>query len=426
VSGTDLVLLVVVVVLVIAAAILAVAETAVTRMTRSRASSLVDQHPRRGPMVRRIVDNLERDLNAVYPAVNIVQTVQAALVGVLAARLFGPIGVAVGIVLNVVVLFTLAEAAPKTWALQHTDRAALLTAPIVEGIGRLMRWPARALIGVANVVLPGKGLKKGPFVTEEEIIALAEEAAEASVIEESERELIASIIDFGDTVVREVMVPRPDVVAVSRDTTVSETVTVAIDAGLTRLPVYGTGPDDVVGVVNVRTAFKAERDGAGATSVTSVASEPYFVPETKPVRDLLAEMRSRRTHLAIVVDEYGGNAGLVTLEDLLEELVGEIDDEFDRADEPLHVLPGGDVLVVGSFNLGDLNERLDVALPEGDWDTVGGLVFSHLGRVPVVGDSVELDGVRLVVERIDGRRVTRVRVVAPPSVDEDAEPAAED
>jgi CBS domain containing-hemolysin-like protein len=422
VSSGDLALFAVIIVLVVAAAVLAVAETAVTRMSRSRASALAEQHPRRGPIVRRIVDNLERDLNAVYLAVNIVQTVQAALVGVLAAKLFGPIGVAVGIILNVVVLFTLAEAAPKTWALQHTDRAALLTAPIVEGIGRLMRWPARALIGVANIVLPGKGLKKGPFVTEEEILALAEEAVENDVIDDSERALIASIIEFGDTVVREVMVPRPDMVHVDRDTTVSEVITVAIDAGLSRLPVYGATSDDVIGVVNVRSAFKAEREGAGATSVTSVMSEAFFVPETKLVRELLAEMRASRRHLALVVDEYGGNAGLVTLEDLLEELVGEIDDEFDQGAQPVQHLPSGDLLVVGSYNLGDLNEQLTVPLPEGDWDTVGGLVFSELGRVPVPGDALEIDSVRLVVERVDGRRVARVRVRVP-STNNGAEPA---
>ncbi len=409
-SGTDLVLLVVIVVLVIAASVLAVAETAITRMTRSRAAALAEQHPRRGPLVQRIVTNLERDLNAVYLSVNIVQTVQAALVGVLAARLFGPLGVAVGIVLNVVVLFTLAEAAPKTWALQHTDRAALLTAPMVEGIGRLMRWPARGLIGVANIILPGKGLKQGPFVTEEEILALAEEAAEAAVIEESERELIESIIDFGDTVVREVMVPRPDVVSVDSTATVRATVDRAIQVGMSRLPVYGESSDDVVGVVNVRDAFRAEREGAGDEAVTTVMRAAYFVPETKPVRDLLAEMQSTKTHLAVVVDEYGGTAGLVTLEDLLEELVGEITDEYDSETDAIQRLANGEVLVVGTFNVGDLNEELDLQLPEGDWDTVGGLVFGKLGRVPVPGDAVDADGVRLVVERVDGRRVTRVRL----------------
>ncbi len=218
---------------------LAVAETAITRMSRSRAAALVDQGTKGAERLERIVVNLERDLNAVYLAVNVIQVVQSALVGVLAGRLFGALGVAIGIVLNVVVLFTVAEAAPKTWALQHPNRAALLTAPLVEWIGRLLRVPARLMIGAANVLLPGKGLRKGPFVTEEEILALAEEAAEAAVIEESERDLIESIIDFGDTVTREVMVPRPDIVAVEQDSTVSETVDLAIDRGLTRLPVYG-------------------------------------------------------------------------------------------------------------------------------------------------------------------------------------------
>ncbi len=409
-NATDVVLLVVVVVLVAAAMVLAVAETAITRMTRSRAAALAETEPKRGRRVQRIVDNLERDLNAVYLSVNIVQTVQAALVGVLAGRLFGPLGVAIGIVLNVAVLFTLAEAAPKTWALQHTDRAAMLTAPLVELIGRVLRWPARGLIGVANVILPGKGLRKGPFVTEEEILALAEEAAEASVIEESERELIESIIDFGDTVVREIMVPRPDVVSIASDATVTDAVELSIGTGRSRFPVYGESSDDVLGMVYVRDAYEVERTAGGGRCVSEVARPVLFVPETKRVAELLGEMQARNTHIAVAVDEYGGNAGLVTLEDLLEELVGEIHDEFDI--EELEIEPVGDdvFLVNATLNVGELNERLEIGLPEGTWDSVGGLVFGTLGRVPVPGDVVELDGVTITVESVDGRRVSSVRV----------------
>ncbi|MCZ7629033.1 MAG: CNNM domain-containing protein [Microthrixaceae bacterium] len=263
-NSTDLWLLVVTLVLILVAAVLAVAETSITRMSRARAAALQEQQRRGAERLVRIVDNLERDLNAVYLSVNVVQVVQSALVGVLAGRLFGSLGVAIGVVLNVMVLFTIAEAAPKTWALQHTDRAALMTAGLVEWIpGLVVRWPARLLIGVANVILPGKGLKKGPFVTEEEILALAVEAAEAAVIEKSERELIESIIDFGDTVAREVMVPRPDMVAVDREMSVSETVELSIERGLARLPVLGDNADDVVGVVNVKDAVRAEREGGG-------------------------------------------------------------------------------------------------------------------------------------------------------------------
>ncbi len=421
-TSTDAVLLAVVVVLIGFAVVLAVAETAITRMTRSRAAALAETDPKAGKRVQRIVDNLERDLNATYLAVNIVQTVQSALVGVLAGRLFGPLGVAVGIVLNVVVLFTLAEAAPKTWALQHTDRAALMTAPLVELIGRVLRWPARTLIGVANVVLPGKGLKKGPFVTEEEILALAEEAAEAAVIDESERELIESIIDFGDTIVREIMIPRPDVVSIDSDATVTDAVELSMETGRSRFPVYGENSDDVQGMLYVKDAYEAERADGGSRGVLDISREVLFVPETKRVAELLTEMQARNTHIAVAIDEYGGTAGLVTLEDLLEELVGEIHDEFDE--EAVEVEPVGEdtFLVNATLNVGDLNERLDLSLPEGTWDSVGGLVFGTLGRVPVPGDVVEVDGCTLTVDRVDGRRVSRVRLqrMVPAIVEEDS------
>lgn len=412
-NSTDLWLLVVTLVLILVAAVLAVAETSITRMSRARAAALQEQQRRGAERLVRIVDNLERDLNAVYLSVNVVQVVQSALVGVLAGRLFGSLGVAIGVVLNVMVLFTIAEAAPKTWALQHTDRAALMTAGLVEWIGLVMRWPARLLIGVANVILPGKGLKKGPFVTEEEILALAVEAAEAAVIEESERELIESIIDFGDTVAREVMVPRPDMVAVDREMSVSETVELSIERGLTRLPVLGDNADDVVGVVNVKDAVRAEREGGGSRCVEHVMHDAYFVPETKRVAELLAEMQARSVHIAIVVDEYGGTAGLVTLEDLLEELVGEIHDEFDSEVDPIQRLPGGQVLVDASVNVGHLNEELDLRLPEEGWDSLGGLVFATLGRVPGPGDCVEVEGVHMRVQRVDGRRIVSVRMRLP-------------
>ena len=407
----DIAMLVVIIIMTLLAGVLALAETSITRMTRSRAVALAQSQPKGGGRVLRIVENLERDLNSIYLSVNIVQTIQSALVGVLAASLFGAAGVAIGIVLNVLVLFVIAEAAPKTWALQHTERAALLTAPMVEFAGWVLRIPARALIGVANVILPGKGLKKGPFVTEEEILALAEEAMEHAVIEESERDLIESIIDFGDTVVREIMVPRTDMVTVGADATVAECIDRAIDKGMSRIPVYGENTDDIEGIVYVKDAMRAEREGGAERCVQELIRPAMFVPENKRVVEVLAEMQSRRTHMTIVVDEYGGTAGLATLEDLLEELVGEITDEFDEEVPNVEELPNGDVLVNATLNVDDVNEELDLELPEGNYDSLGGLVFELLGRVPVAGDTVEQAGVRLIVERVDGRRVARVRLV---------------
>jgi CBS domain containing-hemolysin-like protein len=334
--------------------------------------------------------------------------------------LFGPLGLVIGILLNVLVLFVIAEAAPKTWALQHTERAALLTAPMIELLGKTLRVPARGLIGAANILLPGKGLKKGPFVTEEEILALAGEAAEHSVIEESERVLIESIINFGDTVAREIMVPRTDMVTIGADATVSELVDMAIDKGLSRFPVYGENADDIEGVVYVKDAMRVEREGGGDSKVMVLVRPGLFVPETKPVADLLAEMQSSHNHLAVVVDEYGGTAGLATLEDLLEELVGEIHDEFDEDMDLVEHLDNGDVIVNASMNVDDINDELHMSLPEGNWDSVGGLVFGLLGRVAVQGDSVEIDGTKIVVELVDGRRVVRVRLVNEPVVNKES------
>ena len=424
-SGVDFAMLAVVLLMTLTAAVLALAETSITRMSKARAAALAQTEPRKGARVQRIVDNLERDLNSIYLSVNIVQTIQAALVGVLAANLFGAAGVAVGIVVNVVVLFVVAEAAPKTWALQHTERAALLTAPVVEFAGWVLRLPAKALIGAANIILPGKGLRKGPFVTEEEILALAEEAREHSDIEESERDLIESIIDFGDTVAREIMVPRTDMVTIGAGATIAEVVDMSIEKGLSRIPVYGENADDIEGIVYVKDAMRTEREGGGGRAVAELSHPALFVPETKRVAELLAEMQAQRTHMAIVVDEYGGTAGLVTLEDLLEELVGEIRDEFDVELPAVETLPNGDVLVNASLNVDDVNGELDLELPEGNYDSLGGLVFELLGRVPVAGDSVECEGVRLIVERVDGRRVVRVRLVRmePAEMAEADEPA---
>ncbi|MFM7069736.1 MAG: CNNM domain-containing protein, partial [Actinomycetes bacterium] len=282
---------VIAVVLVVLAAVLAVAETAVTQMTRARAAALVEQGRRGADRVQRIVANIERDLNGVYLAVNIVQTTQAALVAVLAVRLFGGWGGVIGVVINVVVLFVIAEAAPKTWALQHPESAALMTAPIVDAVGKVLRWPARGLIGVANIVLPGKGLAKGPFVTEEELLAIAGEAAQNAVIEESELDLIESVIDFGDTVVREIMVPRTDMVIISTDRSVTDFVELAIARGLSRIPVCGENADDVRGIVYVKDGIRVERGGGGDRPVTALLRSAFFVPETKHVSELLTEMQ---------------------------------------------------------------------------------------------------------------------------------------
>jgi len=411
-TGADSVMVVIIVVLLVCSVFLALAETGLTRMTRTKAQALADEDRPGSRSLLWLVAHPERFLNPVLLVVLICQLVQASLTGIVANSLFGGWGVAIATFINVVIVFVLAEAAPKTWAIQHPEQAALLSARPVALLARF--WPvrmlSRGLIGMANVVLPGKGLKEGPFVSEEELLALADVAVEEAVIEEEERDLIGQIIEFGDTIVREVMTPRPDMITVSGEFRVDDVMEVMILNGLSRVPVYGEGIDDVIGVVYAKDLMRAERDGHGDRTVAELMRVAAFVPETKRIAELLPEMQAGKVHLAVVVDEYGGTAGLVTLEDLLEELVGEIFDEYDRDEAAVEQLAGGDVRVNGAMPVDEINDLLEASLPEGDWDTVGGLMFHLLGHVPTEGEQIECEGLILRAERVARRRIGRVRI----------------
>lgn len=415
-TATTWIALGVVVVLVAGSAVLAIAETSLTRMSKAKAASLVEERRRGAATLARLVERPERFLSAVLLMELLCQLVAATLVGVVADRLFGTLGVVVATVAEVVVIFVLGEATPKNWAVQQPERAALVSAPLVGGIVRfpLVRLVSGGLVGLSQLLLP-RGDRRTNFVTEQELLALADQAAAEDVIEREERALIRSIIDFGDTVVREVMVPRTDMVTVDGRAKVADALEVAMQAGYSRLPVYGQNVDDVVGILYTKDLVKADLAGQEERVAAELARPAHFAPETKAVAELMREMQQGKFHMAIVVDEYGGTAGVVTLEDLIEELVGEIVDEFDVEEPAAEPLGGGAYRVNARMPLDEVNELLDAQLPEGDWDTVGGLVFGLLGHVPTEGESAEVGEHRLVAEKVQGRRIGRVRIVPLPS-----------
>ena len=280
-------------------------------------------------------------------------------------------------------------------------------------------WPLRAastvLIKLTNVIVKGEGLKQGPFIGEQEFLGIVEAAAQESVIEHEERELIESIIEFGDTVVREIMVPRPDAMFIDSDLTITQALDKAVEDGFSRLPVLRKDDDDVddvVGIVYVKDLVIAERKGDGALPITGLIREVEVVPENKLVADLMRSMQAKKFHMVMVADEYGIIVGLATLEDCLEELVGEIVDEHDDEDLSLQTLSNGDYLVVGSMPISRLNDELELKVPEAEYDTIGGFIFGMLGHVPVQGESVDFDGWRISTETLDGRRIQQVRISA--------------
>ncbi len=412
-STADWGILLTVVALFLISIVLAMAETAFTRMSRIRALSLEEEGRKGAQRLAQMLEKPERTLNVLLLLILVAQLTSASLLGALLERSFGSAGLFIGLVIQIVVYFVIGEVAPKTYAIQNPDRAALRVSGFLWAVTNFppLRLLSRGLIGMANVMLPGKGLKQGPFVTEEDLRTMADVAADEEEIEREERRLIHSIFEFGDTVVREVMRPRPDMVAIDANETVEAAIERAIEGGFSRIPCYEDDNDNIIGIVYLKDLVHRSRAGGGDDPVRVAVREAVFVPESKRVAELLREMRTQKFHMAMVVDEYGGTAGLVTLEDLLEEIVGEIVDEYDTEEPGVEPLEGGGIRAPGRTPIDDVNEALGVDLPDTEWDTVGGLVFNLLGHVPEAGETVRFQGLEFRTERVEGRRIAQVAIV---------------
>jgi putative hemolysin len=420
-NNVDLLMLVTIFFLLLVLIFTSVAEMGLSRITRPKAASLADQGLKAGKALKKLVGAPERWVNPLLLTINICATVQATLTGILSDRLWGTYGIIAGVALNVLVFFVLAEAVPKTYAVLYPQKAALATARPVAALVAFppLRLISKWLISLTNVIVRGKGLQQGPFVTESELLGIVETAADDGVVEYEERELIESIIEFGDTVAREVMVPRPDIVTLEDSSTVTAALDLAIAHGFSRLPVLRSDgdDDDVVGLAYTKDLMRAERLGEGDHSLTEFVRPARFVPENKPVNRLMREMQADKFHLALVADEYGALAGLITLEDCLEELVGEIVDEHDEEDTEVQRMPDGNYSVDGGMSISDLNDLLDLGLPDDHWETVAGFIFGTLEHVPVAGECVVQEGWRFTVTELEGRRIRRVRVSLESDVD---------
>jgi len=414
-TSGDIWMLVVIVFMLIGLIFLSLAEMSLSRITKQKAQALVDQNAKSAKLILKLAAEPTRWVNPLLLTVNIFQTVQATLTGVVAGRLFGAAGVLIGVTLNVIIFFVLAEAVPKTYGLLHPVRGATVTARLVSVVVSFspLQIVSRGLIRLTNLIVRGEGLAAGPFISEQEFLGIVEAAAQDSVIEHEERELIESVIEFGDTVVREIMIPRPDIVSINDDLSVTKALDIVVDSQLSRLPVLRADDDDqddLVGAVFAKDLIAAERNGRGEESIKNFLHVVQVVPETKLVSDLMREMQADKFHLAMIADEYGLLAGLVTLEDCLEELVGEIGDEHDDDDVSIQRQPNGDFLVAGVTTISRVNEVLGSDISDDEYDTVGGLVFGSLGHVPEIGEFVVEQQWTLRVEQLDGRRIQTIRI----------------
>jgi CBS domain containing-hemolysin-like protein len=386
----------------------AAGETALLRISPVRAASLASGGDRRARRVARLLADLPRVLNTVLLTALLSQIGAATITGVLAQRRFGNLGVTLASVALTVLLFVYAEAIPKTFAVRHADRVALVLATPLTLLEVLLRPIVRVLLWFADIQMPGKGITTSPTVTEDELRRLAWRAAREGEITPEDLVLIERAFRLGDRRVDDIMVPRADITAVSADATVDVALMVALDAGHRRVPVYEGTAENITGMVRLRDLIRLPDSRRDLVPVSALATDPLVVPDSKRVLDLLREMQTSRVHLAVIVDEYGGTAGLVTVEDIAGELLG----SMSEAPEPLPIAPveDGRWSVDAALPIEDLADVLETNLPEGDWNTVAGLVYALAGRVPEVGDEVQVAGHVLKVAATRRRRITRVEV----------------
>jgi putative hemolysin len=408
-------------------------EIAIISARRSRIESLANEGSRAAGRVRTLQDHMEQFQATVQIGVTLCGTLAGVLGGMLASRHLEPVlaghpfarwlpaallaSALVGAAI-VYVELVLGELVPKALALRYTETIALLVSAPFRFLGRASSWLVTALGGSTRLVLRVFGIREaGPrtFVSEEEIKHLVKEGRQQGVLDQTEMELIHSVFDFTDTPVRQVMVPRPKIFALNVDTPPAEVGALIVEGGFSRIPAYEGSIDNVVGVVYVKDALRL-LEKRQPVAIRTILHPAHLVPETKKVGPLLKELQKRRSHMAIVVDEHGSVSGLVTLEDLIEEIVGEIQDEYDGEERPVERLRDGSLVVEGTLSAADLRGQYGIPLPESpEFETVAGFMLEQLGSMPRGGEVVEAGEWRFTVVDVERHRISKVKIEKPPA-----------
>lgn len=406
---SDYALLVTALFLVIVSGVLVASEIAITRVSKVTIEQLKKDGVKKAAKLFDLLDDRTPYVNALLFAHLALSTIAIVLVtdgliGIFGDNLFA-VGLSAGIMITVGYVFL--GVAPQTLGRQKPEQIALATLGLARFITVFLEPLSRLFISLGNAITPGKGFREGPFSTQAELRELVDMAGADSVIEDEERQMIHSVFELGDTIAREVMVPRTEMVWVESSKTLRQAMSLGLRSGYSRIPVVGESIDDIVGVVYLKDIAKRtfEHSESQTTERVSDLMRPaYLVPDSRSVDELLRDMQAARTHLAVLVDEYGGTAGLVTIEDVLEEIVGEISDEFDVAAPDIEDLGAGDYRVSARLHIDDLAELLEIEIDEEGVDTVAGLMAKRLGIVPISGAQVDIGDYILTAESAAGRR----------------------
>ncbi len=398
-------------------AFFSLSETALISSNKLRIRKLGEEGIESALVVQRLMEHPNRLLATILVGNNIANVSAAAIATSLAINFFGSKGVGIAIGVFTFLILVFGEITPKSLGFQKAERISLLVAKPLDFLVNVLYPLVRVLAFITKIILKpfgGEVTKLSPYVTEEEIKMLVEVGEREGTIEKREREMIHSIFEFTDKVAREVMIPRVDMDCVDVNLNLNKALNIVLRTKHHRIPVYQGSIDNIVGIVNAHDLLHYLKEQKGA-NLRDIARSAYYVPETKKLGELFREMQEKKTQIAIVVDEYGGTAGLITLEDLLEEIVGEILDEYDAEEPPIEILDEHRVLADAKTSIRELNKTVGLNLPEEDFETIGGLVFNKFGRIPSAGEKIRIKNITITVEKMRGRRISKLKITKPRS-----------
>lgn len=406
--------------------LLSAVESAINAVSRVRVRYLMEQNAPGARALDALLTHPSRLMTSIIILDNVANIAAVAIATLLVSMFLDIFIVLTVTVIMLFVILVFGEIAPKTFGVRHAESLSLRAAITLNVLSGILNPLARFFTFVANILIRiagGKPIKELPVPSEEELMGIVGAGEEEGVIEEEEKELIHSIFEFGDTIVREVMVPRMDMVAVSADAPIEEVLALVIREGHSRIPVYEETVDNVIGIIYAKDLLIQMNKGNIDVPIRRLMRPAYYVPELKKVDELLRELQKKRLHMAIVVDEYGGTAGLVTIEDLLEEIVGEIFDEYDLEETLIEYIDERTIRMDARVNIDEANEILNTNLSTDDIDTVGGFVYSLFGRIPTVGEEASFEGFTFKVEKIIGRRISKILITREESGEEEGREA---
>ncbi len=398
-------------ILVCGSAFFSASETALTSLNKIKLRNMVEENVKNADKIQKLIDDPNRLLSSILIGNNLVNNAAASLTTMIAVSLLGgQSGVGAATMIITIIILIFGEITPKTLASQNAEKVSIGVAKIISGVVIISTPVVKVMNLITNGlirILGGDTSGKTPTITEAELKTMVNVSHEEGVLEVDERRMINNVFDFGDSKAKDVMTPRTDMICVEDNITYDEIVSIFKEERFSRLPVYHESVDNIVGILYVKDIIFIDVEHF---KTTDYMREPFFTYESKPISELFSEMRNNRIPAAIVLDEYGGTSGLVTLEDMVEEIVGDIADEYDEQEKEIEVIKEDEFVVDGSTRLEDVNEMIGLHLESEDFDTIGGYVIGILGSLPDGGEEVEENGIKIVVEEVDKNRIEKLRI----------------